>query len=916
MHVTFDRHSLIVDGRRLFLRSGSFHYFRLPSPGLWRDRLLRLKRAGYNAVDLYFWWGYHSPAPGVYDFSGLRNVDYLLDLSEQVGLYVIARPGPYICAEVDGGGHPAWLLNRHYIVLRCRQAGRHAASPEYLKYARQWYEQIVPRFARRPNLILAQIENEYTTEGLEPGYMQTLYNWMRELGVTVPIFHNDLLPAGCWADVVDIYGVDYYPVTEFITDWRAEPYTFLRLTGLEGSLRELLDAAGSHSPLFLPELAGGWFAPWDGPSFQAIRQMLGPESLEIVTWMVIAQGATLYNHYMAVGGTNWDHVGCPAVRTSYDYGAPVHETGQISARYHTAKIIAHQIAALEPLFAQSDPADDVVGSDVAILYRCRANGDARLVFLCNLTGERRTTTLSFAGTTTPPITLEHARMCVVPLHVPLGDLTLLYATAPLFAHRKHGDQRLLVFAGPGNVAWRLPGSLETLAVSYSGEALRELTFQSGGETVRAIFLPDASRAWLVDDQLIVGPSYVGDEAPSRPDLPSRPPFREVRRDGKSPPFREVRRDGASESRGRDGAQELLLHSDIATPVQVYALRPLGPASLDGQPLAVPTAGRLDFALPAPPPVTLPALGPWRVAAAGPEIAPSFADDDWTEIAPGRPLDMDSLGVTEGFIWYRGEFSGPLAEIRLAIRHHAAVYLNGTFVARLDDIAADSAAAEHEPEAVTPTVVPLPADLLRPGRNVLAVLVESVGHTKDFTEDARRPRGLITAEVGGMKYEVGSMISYFCLLPSYFGCWRARDCIAGEAEGYAAIGYDDAAWSLIADLAQAPASDVAWLRTKFALDLPLDAWAPIGLRLERLADIVHVYLNGVLVARDWSGCPERVFYLPEGLLDLHGENTLALALWRRGEAPVAAQVMLETYAVEGVHVLRLDNLAKVPEPSQG
>jgi beta-galactosidase len=868
MHVTFDRFSLLVDGRRVFLRSGSFHYFRLPSPGLWRDRLLRLKRAGYNAVDLYFWWGYHSPAPGVYDFSGLRDVDYLLDLTEQVGLYVVARPGPYICAEVDGGGHPAWLLNRHDVPLRCRQSGRHADSPEYLRYARQWYEQIVPRFARRPNLILAQIENEYVTEDMEPGYMQTLYNWLRELGVTVPIFHNDIWAAGCWADLVDIYGVDYYPITDFTTDWRTVPDLFLRFTGLEESLRGMLDVTGSHSPLFFPELAGGWFASWESPRVQTIRQMLGPESLEIVTWMAIAQGATLYNHYMAVGGTNWGHVGCPAVRTSYDYGAPVHETGQISARYHVAKIIAHQIAALEPLFAQSDPADDVVASDPAILYRCRKSGESRLAFLCNLTGERRTTTLTFAGTTTPPIALEHARMGVVPLHVPLGDLTLLYATAPLFANIKHGDQRLLVFAGPGDVAWRLPDSLETLATSYSGDTQRELTFRSAGQTVQAIFLPDASRAWLVGEQLIVGPSYMGDEAPSRP------------------PFREVRRDGDSEDRRQDGAQELLLHSDTATPVQIYALRQPGSASLDGQPLAAPTVGRLDFSLPAPPQVALPALGPWRMLAACPKVAPSSDEGEWVAIAPGQPLDMDSLGVTEGFIWYRGEFSGPLAEIGLAIRHHAALYLNGAFVARLDNIAADSAPAESEPAEVETTIVPLPAQLLRPGRNVLAVLVESVGHTKDFNEDARRPRGLLAAEA---------------TVPVR---WRARGGLAGEAEGYASIACDDAAWSPVADLAQAPASDVAWLRTRFALDLPLDAWAPIGLRLEHLADIVHIYLNGVLVARDWSGCPERVFYLPEGLLDLHGENTLALALWRRGRTFATARVMLETYAVEGVHVLRL------------
>src|SRR5512139_3315826 len=98
MNVTFDRKSLLIDGRRVFLRGGSFHYFRLPAPGLWRDRLLKIKRAGYNAVDLYFPWSYHSDAPGRYDFSGVRDVDYLLDLVEETGLYLIARPSPFINA--------------------------------------------------------------------------------------------------------------------------------------------------------------------------------------------------------------------------------------------------------------------------------------------------------------------------------------------------------------------------------------------------------------------------------------------------------------------------------------------------------------------------------------------------------------------------------------------------------------------------------------------------------------------------------------------------------------------------------------------------------------------------------------------------------------------------------------------------
>ena len=93
----------------VWLWSGEFHYYRLPNPELWREQLEKFKAVGFNAVSLYFDWAYHSPRPGVYDFTGVRDVDRLLDIAAEVGIYVIARPGPYINAEVDGGGFPGWL---------------------------------------------------------------------------------------------------------------------------------------------------------------------------------------------------------------------------------------------------------------------------------------------------------------------------------------------------------------------------------------------------------------------------------------------------------------------------------------------------------------------------------------------------------------------------------------------------------------------------------------------------------------------------------------------------------------------------------------------------------------------------------------------------------------------------------------
>jgi Glycosyl hydrolases family 35 len=102
--ITFDHYSLMIDGNRVFIYSGEFHPFRLPSPDLWRDVFEKMKAGGFNTICCYFDWGYHSPKADLYDFTGIRNLDKFLSLAAQAGLYVIVRPGPYINAETDSGG--------------------------------------------------------------------------------------------------------------------------------------------------------------------------------------------------------------------------------------------------------------------------------------------------------------------------------------------------------------------------------------------------------------------------------------------------------------------------------------------------------------------------------------------------------------------------------------------------------------------------------------------------------------------------------------------------------------------------------------------------------------------------------------------------------------------------------------------
>lgn len=192
--VTFDQYSLMVGGERLFVFSGEFHPFRLPSPSLWRDILQKMKANGYNAVCSYFSWNYHSPAPGVYDFTGVRDMDLYLDMAAEAGLYVLARPGPYINGEVNGGGFPGWLTSR--------PGHARTNDTDYLGYATEWLSAINAILARHQltegngTVLLYQIENEYasgigTTSAID--YMAALYAQARNNGISVPIYHLSLI---------------------------------------------------------------------------------------------------------------------------------------------------------------------------------------------------------------------------------------------------------------------------------------------------------------------------------------------------------------------------------------------------------------------------------------------------------------------------------------------------------------------------------------------------------------------------------------------------------------------------------------------------------------------------------------------------------------------------------------------------
>lgn len=217
--VTWDNHSLFVRGERILFYSGEFHPFRLPVPGLWLDVFQKIKALGYSGVSFYVDWALVEGTPGVFSAEGIFDLNPFFAAASEAGIYLLARPGPYINAEVSGGGFPGWLqrIKGH---LR-------TPDPDYLN-ATNLYVQSIGQIIAKAQItnggpvILPQPENEYTQAA--PGikfpngdYFAYVEQQYRNAGIVLPFISNGAAPKGIFAPgngtgSVDIYGHDGYPL--------------------------------------------------------------------------------------------------------------------------------------------------------------------------------------------------------------------------------------------------------------------------------------------------------------------------------------------------------------------------------------------------------------------------------------------------------------------------------------------------------------------------------------------------------------------------------------------------------------------------------------------------------------------------------------------------------------------------------
>ena len=330
MHKFEIRDEFYLDEEKFKILSGAVHYFRL-HPSQWEDTLFNLKALGFNTVETYIPWNIHEPSEGKFDFDGIKDVEKFIEVAKSLGLYVILRPSPFICAEWELGGLPAWLLKDKDMKLR-------SSDKNYIEKLRNYYDELLPRLVKYQitkdgPVLMMQVENEYGSYGNEKEYLRIVAAIMREKGVDVPLFTSD----GTWIEALDSGSL-------------IEDDIFV--SGNFGSkskencdlLKDFIAKNNKSWPIMCMEFWDGWFNRWG-------EEIIRRDAVDLANDVRDMINIGSINLYMFRGGTNFGFMnGCSARGnndlpqvTSYDYDAVLTEWGNPSDKYYELQKVMKEL---------------------------------------------------------------------------------------------------------------------------------------------------------------------------------------------------------------------------------------------------------------------------------------------------------------------------------------------------------------------------------------------------------------------------------------------------------------------------------------------------------------------------------------------------------------------------------------------
>lgn len=349
MHTFEVKSEFLLDGEPFRILSGAIHYFRV-HPSDWHHSLYNLKALGFNTVETYVPWNLHEPRPGEFNFEGAADLGRFLDEAAELGLWAIVRPTPFICAEWEFGGMPAWLLADRSLRPRSR-------DPRFIERVASYYDVLMPQLVSRQithggNTIMMQVENEYGSYGEDKQYLRAIRQLMVERGVDVELFTSDGPWRGCLraGTLID----DDVLVTGNFGSHPEENFEQLKAFHTEH---------GKQWPLMCMEFWDGWFNRWGENVVRRDAQDLASDVRRL-----LELGGSL-NLYMFHGGTNFGFMnGCSARHThdlpqvtSYDYDAPLDEAGNPTDKWYALRDVVRELfpdaPQAEPLIKQAAALD-------------------------------------------------------------------------------------------------------------------------------------------------------------------------------------------------------------------------------------------------------------------------------------------------------------------------------------------------------------------------------------------------------------------------------------------------------------------------------------------------------------------------------------------------------------------------------
>jgi hypothetical protein len=890
--ITYDRKGFIIHGKREFLIGGEFHYFRVPAE-LWEDRLQKMKRTGANCISIYIPWSIHEPEQGKERWTGDYDVERFLKLCKKYGFYILVKPGPYVCAELDFGGHPDWLIAK----IAKKEIRLRMLDDGYLKMCRRWYETVSriinPHLITNGgNIIAIQIENEYDhlieygeetiTSQNAIDYFLYLKKIMEELKINVPKFANEsAFLRG--RDIIDTR--TYYPNIPGLWFWEFDLF--------EG---KIIDSKKQQTncPIMILELQAGWFAQIGTPLYEP-----GVDVVSGVTKSVLIHGASLLNYYMMVGGTTFPFMGARGDIvfqgglgniTSYDFGAaPIREWGEVHPeKFYWIKGFIRFAKEFVDIILESDHksycrltsggenigllTENGVELDVALntseenfdTYE-EGNDNGRFFFVRNLEDDQKNLTVNVSKDLTgmefsfkTTVLAKETRMLPIAFKIPGSRLMLNYSTSEVLLSKRYDQDIAFVIYGKKGLKGETCFNVTPNDISI---VKGDVTIVKNGNTAIAkychsdiiIMKINAVMLFIIEEGMI--------------------------------------------GRVEELAKGLLFHSiyyiadiketadtiELSTQVKenstdVVQIFPLSAnanfktADFEGKNIEFAfdkksnkfTVG-LDIGTFSDKPM-LRWTSDWKYHGDTAEIDENYNHSGWLRL--DKPISLEAAGLIEhGYYWYRSQFE---LEDRPQIafmdyRHNDTdrmfIYLNNRLIYK-----------SHNRKINHREIT----GALKRGKNTMAILYANEFHNKSHPHE-----GEIVKYSGIMNpFEIYGKYDDHRDLKISLATFYLQKGLSGMNNGFQTLAYDDKSWNSIPDVPKfvtAPElGHIVWFRRKFKYIIGDNFEAPIQFITLQADQRLTVYVNGRAVARYDILGPQQEFYIPETFIN-DGENILAVIL---------------------------------------